>query len=424
MLRCAWRMGQSLSMSARREITKKHAAEYARVSRKAKGVMLDQLVATTGWSRANARRALTAALKRKGPAKAVKRKPRGRMYGYDTLRLLIQVWNLAGRPSGKYLAATMPIWLPKLEKHHELEAKRLNEGTRAQLLAVSGATIDRMLKPTRDGQQLKGLSGTKPGLLLRNSIQVRKAGDEHEQAPGFVEADLVLHCGPTLQGQFVHSLTVTDVHTGWTENAALKNGAHRWIIEAMTDIEARLPFPLVGLDTDNGGEFINHALIAWAGDRDLFFTRSRPYKSNDNAHVEQKNGDVVRRHAFHYRYDTVLELQLLNELYPLVRIRLNMFTATTKAIGWRSNKHGKKTRVYDKPRTPYQRVIDSGVMTVGKAAEFQALFNDTNPAELTRQITAIQTRLIALAKDKTNALTASVSRAKIDEAPKQITRAS
>ncbi|WP_426998243.1 hypothetical protein [Pseudarthrobacter sp. N5] len=115
---------------------------------------------------------------------------------------------------------------------------------------MSGATIDRMLKPTRDGARILGLSGTKPGPLLRNSIQVRRAGDEHEQAPRFVEADLVLHCGPTLAGDFIRSLTVTDVFTGWTENIAVKNGAHRWVIEAMTGIEVRLPFPLVGLDTD------------------------------------------------------------------------------------------------------------------------------------------------------------------------------
>jgi len=327
------------------------------------------------------------------------------------VKLLIQVWNLAGRPSGKYLAATMGIWVPKLEQHGELDEKRPTDHTRTQLLTVSGATIDRMLKPIRDGATLVGLSGTKPGPLLRNSIQVRKAGDEHEQAPGFVEADLVLHCGATLAGEFAHSLTVTDVFTGWSENVALKNGAHRWVIEAMTQIEGRLPFPLVGLESNNGGEFINHALIKWAGERDLFFTRSRPYKSNDNAHVEQKNGDVVRRHAFHYRYDTVLEMQLLNELYQLVRVRLNLFTATTKAIDWRSNKHGKKTRVYDKPRTPYQRAIDSGILTVEKAAEFAALFEATNPAELIRKIITIQTRLIALAKDKTAAITASVSRA-------------
>ncbi|WP_427129139.1 integrase catalytic domain-containing protein [Pseudarthrobacter sp. S9] len=416
-------MGQ-LSMGARREITKKHAAEYGRASKKAKGVMLDQLVATTGWSRANTRRALRTALQRKGPVKAVKRVPRSRSYGYDTLKLLVQVWNLAGRPSGKYLAATMAIWLPKLERFHELDQRRLNEQTRAQLLAVSGATIDRMLKPTKDGARILGLSGTKPGPLLRNSIQVRKAGDEHEQAPGFVEADLVLHCGPTLAGEFIRSLTVTDVFTGWTENIAIKNGAHRWVLEAMTGIEARLPFPLVGLDTDNGGEFINHALIKWAGERDLFFTRARPYKSNDNAHVEQKNGDVVRRHAFHYRYDTAGELRLLNELYPLVRVRLNMFTATTKAIGWRSNRNGRKTRIYDRPRTPYQRVMDSAVLTPERASEFARLFNDTNPAELTRAITAIQHKLIALAKDKTNAITAGISRAEIAEAPEPISRAS
>lgn len=135
---------------------------------------------------------MTAAGKWKGSARAVKRTPRPRTYGYDTLKLLIQVWNLAGRPSGKYLAATMGIWLPKLVKHHELDEERLNEGTRAQLLAVSGATINQVLKPTRDGAQLVGLSGTKPGPLLRNSIQVRKAGDEHEQA--LVSSKPILCC--------------------------------------------------------------------------------------------------------------------------------------------------------------------------------------------------------------------------------------
>jgi hypothetical protein len=192
--------------------------------------------------------------------------------------------------------------------------------------------------------------------------RVRKAGDEHERSPGFVEADLVAHCGPTLVGEFVRTLTVTDVFTGWTENIAIRNSAHRWVIEAMTQIERRLPFPLVGLDTDNGGEFINHALIGWAGDLVIYFTRARPYKSNDNVHVEQKNGDVVRRHAFHYRYDTVTELRLLNELYELVRFRLNLFTATKKAVGWLQNKHGKNTRVYDTQKTPFQRVIESGVL--------------------------------------------------------------
>jgi hypothetical protein len=413
-----------LSMATRREITKKYATDYAKSDKSAKGLILDDLVAVTGWSRANARRALSTARKRKGPAKSVVRKQRGRTYGYDTLKVLISVWRLAGMPSGKYLAATMGIWLPKLQAFGELDAKRLTPAVRAQLLQVSGATIDRLLKPTKDADRPNGLSATKAGPLLRNSITVRKAGDEHEQAPGFIEADMVVHCGPTLAGEFARTLTATDVFTGWTENVAVRNGAHKWVLEAMDEIVVRLPFPMVGLDTDNGGEFINHALINWAGDKDIYFTRSRPYKSNDNAHVEQKNGDVVRRHAFHYRYDTAAELKLLNALYALVRVRLNLFTATTKAIGWRSNKHGKKTRIYDKPRTPYHRVIDSGILTEAKAAELAALMEITNPADLTRGITQIQTQLIALAAAKTRALEASSTRAQIAEARTTLSRAS
>ena len=413
-----------LSLGTRRDITKKYATDYAKSSKTAKGLILDELVAVTGWSRANARRALSTARKRKGPAKTVARKPRGRSYGYDVLKVLISVWWLAGMPSGKYLAVTMGLWLPRLEAFGELDARRLTPAVRAQLLTISGATIDRLLKPTKDADRPKGLSATKAGPLLRNSITARKAGDEHEQAPGFIEADMVVHCGPTLAGEFARTLTATDVFTGWTENVAVRNGAHKWVLEAMDEILARLPFPLVGLDTDNGGDFINHALIRWAGEKDIYFTRSRPYKSNDNAHVEQKNGDVVRRHAFHYRYDTATELRLLNALYALVRVRLNLFTATTKATGWRSNKHGKKTRVYDKPRTPYQRVIDAGILTEAKAAELAALMDTTNPADLTRGITTIQTQLIALAAAKTQALEASSTRAQIDEARELISRAS
>jgi IS30 family transposase len=413
-----------LSMATRREITKKYASDYAKSSKNAKGLILDELVAIMGWSRANARRALSTARKRKGPVKAVVRKARGRTYGYDTLKVLISVWRIAGMPSGKYLAATMDLWLPKLQTFGELDAKRLTPAVRAQLLQVSGATIDRLLRPTKDADRPKGLSATKAGPLLRNSITVRKAGDEHEQAPGFIEANMVVHCGPTLAGEFARTLTATDVFTGWTENVAVRNGAHKWVLEAMDEVVARLPFPLVGLDTDNGGEFINHALIKWAGEKDIYFTRSRPYKSNDNAHVEQKNGDVVRRHAFHYRYDTAAELRLLNTLYALVRVRLNLFTATTKAIGWRSNKHGKKTRIYDKPRTPYHRVIDSGTLTEAKAAELANLMDITNPADLTRGITAIQTQLIALAAAKTRALEATSTRAQIGEARTTLSRAS
>jgi hypothetical protein len=151
------------------------------------------------------------------------------MYGYDTLKLLISVWMLAGQPSGKYLAATIGMRLLKLIEYSEFGADvhRLTEQTRTQLLTVSGATIDRLLKPTRDGMRLTGISGTRPGPLLPTSITVREAGDVHKQVPGSYEIDLVLHCGPTLKAEFARSLAVTDVNTGWTENIALHNGAHR-----------------------------------------------------------------------------------------------------------------------------------------------------------------------------------------------------
>ena len=373
-------------MATRREITKKYASDYAKSSKNAKGSVLDV------------------------------RKRRGRTYGYDTLKVLISVWRLAGMPSGKYLAATMDLWLPKLQAFGELDATGLTPAVRAQLLKISGATIDRILKPTRDADGPKGLSATRAGAVAAELDHVRKAGDEHEQAPGFIEADMVVHCGPTLAGEFARTLTATDVFTGWTENVAVPKGAHKWVLEAMDEIVARLPFPMVGLDTDNGGEFINHALISWAGDKDIYFTRSRRYTSNDNADVEHKNGDVMRRHAPRYRYDTAAELKLLNALYALVRVRLNLFTATTKAIGWRSNKHGKKTRIYDKTRTPYQRVIDSGILTEAKAAELAHMMTVTNPADLTRGISTIQTQLITLAAAKTQALEASSTRAQIAEA--------
>ena len=179
----------------------------------------------------------------------------------------------------------------------------------------------------------------------------------------------------------------------------------------------------MGLDTDNGSEFINHALINWAGDRNIYFTRSRPYKSNDNAHVEQKIGDVVRRHAFRYRYDTALELELLNGLYLLVRVRLNMFTATKKAIGWRANRHGKNIRTNGIPRTPSQRVRESGIMNETSQRQLAEVFEATNPAELTNQITRIQQELTRLAADKNTALFSDLSRAKIDEARTVILRA-
>ncbi|MDP9318899.1 MAG: transposase family protein [Actinomycetota bacterium] len=341
-------------MATRHEITNRYAEEYGRAAKKDKGRLLDELVAVTGWSRANARRAVRTAGRRRGPARAVKRKPRPRRYGYDALKVLIEVWTLVGEPCGKYLAPIMADTLAQLEGFGELGrvADRLDADVRAALVAMSPATIDRMLSPTKAARYPAAKAATRPGATLRSSIGVRQAMDEMEQAPGFFEIDLVAHCGHSLKGEHAWTLTATDVFTGWTENVAIRNRAHSRVVAAIEQVTLRLPYPMLGLDCDNGGEFINHALVAWCAERTIFMTRARAHTSNDNAHVEQKNGDIVRKSAFRYRYDTPAELALLNELWGFVNLRKNLFLPTKKASGWRTTRAGRNTRTYDNLRSP------------------------------------------------------------------------
>lgn len=398
-------------MAARREITKKYAREYQRATKKDKGRMLDELCGATGWSRANARRAIATATKRKGRAGAVVRKPRARTYGYDCLKVLIRVWTLMGEPCGKYLAPIMASSLAQLYTHGELDevADRLTDQVWDQLVAMSPATIDRLLKPTKDTRYPAAKSATRPSTTLRSEIGVRRATDEMEQAPGFFEIDLVAHCGHTLKGEHAWTLTATDVYLGWTVNVAIRNRAYSHVVAAIEQVADHLPYPMVGLDADNGGEFINHALVQWCAERAIFMTRARAHTSNDNAHVEQKNGDIVRKSAFRYRYDTAEELALLSELWQLVNLRKNLFLPTKKATGWTTTKAGRTTRVYDAPKTPLARLRETSALTDEKNHELQMLYERTNPAELTRNINRIQQELIASAADKTTAITDQAS---------------
>ncbi|MDR3069085.1 MAG: transposase family protein [Cellulomonas sp.] len=270
---------------------------------------------------------------------------------------------------------------------------------------MSPATVDRYLAPARARMQVKGMSATRPSPLLRTSIKVRKAGDELDGSPGMVEADTVAHCGPTLVGEFARTLTMTDMATGWTECASVRNNASRWILAAVAQLDGRFPFPLTGFDSDNGSEFINHQVATWLQDHDVAFTRSRPYKKNDQATVESKNNHVVRKHAFYWRYDTPEELDLLNRLWPLVTLRLNFFTPTRKPVGYTTTADGRRRRTYDPPATPWQRVQAAEVLTDEQTAAVAARVHGVNPADLTRQINTIQLALTDLARDKTHTLT-------------------
>jgi len=332
---------------------------------------------------------------------------RRRGFSDDARALLEHVWALMGMPCGKYLVVMLELWLPLLAGAGDLDKPFATEAALAELEAMSAATVDRYLKPARDRMRIKGISTTKPSPLLRNSISIRTCADEAPDKPGVIEADTVAHCGPTLIGEFVRTLTMTDVVIGWTENHSIRNNAAKWITDGIEELQQWFPFDLVIFDSDCGSEFINHDVAGWLQARDIEQTRSRPYQKNDQAHVESKNNHVVRKHAFYWRYDTGQELELLNRLWRLVSLRLNFFTPTKKAVGYTTTADGRKKRIYDKPATPWQRLQASDALDAQHLSVVAARVDGINPADLTRQINAIQMQLLDLAKAKTEALAAA-----------------
>lgn len=399
-------MGEGkIPMAARRQVTNKLRSAYAKAGKGDKGRILDEVMATTGMGRSTARRMLS------GPAlpdpgeQFDGRRLRAKVYSDEARELLEHVWALMGAPCGKYLAVMLQMWLPLLQAAGDLDKPFATPATIAELHAMSPATIDRYLASARRRLQLRGITTTKPSPLLRNSIGLSKVGDDPPSAPGAIEADTVAHCGPSAKGEFARTLTMTDLVTGWTQNAAIRNNASKWIVAAVGDLQHQFPFPLRIFDSDNGSEFINHQVANWLQERDIAQTRSRPYNKNDQATVESKNNHVVRKHAFYWRYDTAEELALLNELWTLVCLRGNFFTPTKKPIAYATTAQGRRRRIYDAPATPWQRVQATGLLTGSQTEQIQARIAGVNPADLTRQINQIQLRLTDLARARTEALT-------------------
>lgn len=401
-------MEGKIDMAARRQVTNKLRTAYQHASKRERGEILDRVVETTGVGRSTARRLLTGPALPDPKAQIDRRRMKPRHYSDPARVLLEHVWMLMGMPCGKYLAVMWPLWQPLLAAAGDLELEGVTAAV-AEIDAMSPATIDRYLKPAKDRMRLKGISTTKPAKLLRNSIQIRTVADERDTLPGAIEADTVAHCGPTLRGEFARTLTMTDMVTGWTENRSVRNNAAVWITAAVDQLTESFPFPVRTFDSDNGSEFINHQVAGWLQARDIAQTRSRPYHKNDQATVESKNNHVVRRYGFHWRYDTPTELDLLNQLWDLVSLKLNFFTPTKKPVDYVTTADGRRRRRYDQPKTPWQRVLDSGVLADGQVATTKARIAGTNPADLTRQITTIQGRLIDLAAAKTQALLANRS---------------
>ena len=261
---------------------------------------------------------------------------------------------------------------------------------------MSPATIDRRLQPARFKGKKRGLSTTKPGTLLKRQIPIRIYTPWDEQQPGFLEVDLVAHCGETTAGTYLNTLTATDLATGWTECLALPNKTQTATHEAIQHLRERLPFPLLGLDSDNGSEFINDLLYRYCLDKKITFTRCRPYRKNDQAHVEQKNWSVVRHTVGYDRFETPAELELLSSIYTDLRLFVNFFQPVQKLIG-NTTKDGVKRKQYDQARTPYQRVLDDPGIAEETKLYLRNLYNSLNPVKIRETLIEKTARLLKIA---------------------------
>ena len=364
----------------RRAYLKAIWVRYNSAPRTAKKPILDEFCAVCGYNRKYAIVLLNKPLLR------VSRKGKpGRRSKYADqrfLEVLGRIWTASDFMCSRRLKAIIPEWLP----HYEQAYKPVDEKTKSLLLTISAATLDRVLKPLRL-RRGKGRSGTKPGTLLRTQIPIRTSNWDID-SPGFMEADTVAHCGNSLAGDFVWSLTMTDIYTGWTECRAVWNKAAPGVVKQVHDIERNLPFKLRGFDCDNGSEFLNHHLVRYFSGRrvPVSFTRSRPYKKNDNAHVEQKNWTHPRHLLGYDRLDNPALLDLINDLYANEWSLYQNYFCPSMKLTSKTKINSKYKKTYDKPTTPYQRLIASGKTIPG----LQSLLIDThqnlNPFKLKKAI--------------------------------------
>lgn len=357
----------ALTMREKQAVTKETAKRYRKATKKERGQILDEFVTLTGYNRSYASYVLRYFGKRAnipGTNVAVvfgkaKRRQRPKYYDEKVQSALEFIWHLLDQLCGKRLAPYLKEIIPVLERFSEID---LDEETRGKLFKISAATIDRMLGPVKKKERLKPKSYTKPGSLLKSQIPIRTFADWDEAKPGFLEIDLVAHDGGDASGEFCQTLDATDIATCWTETVAVRNKAQKWVFEAIEQMKGRFPFPLLGIDSDNGGEFINNNLRRYCKRNKITFTRSRPYRKNDNCYVEQKNYSVVRKTVGYMRHDTEEELLLLNELYTILRLYINFFQPTMK-LTEKTRTGPKVTKKYDKAKTPYQRVLEATLVS-------------------------------------------------------------
>lgn len=375
-----------MSFQSKRELLIQVRPRYREAGKKEKSRILNEFIAATGYKRKYAIKLLnmTGML----PVKQIQRK-RSAYYGPEVVDALCVAWAAANYIGSKRLAPFLEELVPKLEQFDYLD---LTPEVRNQLLKISPATIDRLLKPHRSNANLRGFSTTKPGAILKKQIKIRTFADWDEKGPGFFEGDLVAHCGGSMEGSFLYTLVLTDIQTGWVECLPLLHRSQNAVIQALDYARQLLPFKMLGLDTDNGSEFINYELLAYCEREKITFTRGRSHKKNDQCYVEQKNGAIVRQIVGYDRFDGERAYRQLSELYRAVRLYVNFFQPSMKLKN-KKRDGNKVRRSYETAQTPFQRLLSSEILNKNKYDRLGEIYKLLNPVKILEQINFLQDAL-------------------------------
>lgn len=374
-----------MSVEAKRELLFQVAPRYREATHKEKSIMLKEFLESTGYARKYAIRLLSRPVQ--APVSVQRTRPR--RYGPAVQEALAVAWSAAHYICAKRLIPFLPELIPALERHGHLV---LSEDVRERLLELSPATADRLLRPLREEGKLRGISTTRRGTLLKHQVPVRTFADWIETEPGFLEADLVAHCGHRAEGAFLYTLVLTDVATGWTECLPLLFRTQEAVVQGLERARALLPMALLGLDTDNGSEFLNAELMAYCQRERVTFTRGRAYRKNDQCYVEQKNGSIVRHLVGYDRFEGEAAYRQLAELYRAVRLYVNYFQPSMK-LRTKHRDGARVRRTYESAQTPFQRLVNSGVISQGTRGRLEGIYRTLDPVRLLGQLQALQDAL-------------------------------
>lgn len=386
-----------MSCESRSEYISVQKRRYRRAGKAYKARLLDEVCEVCDYERKYAVKLLNGTRK---PSVGT----RGRKSEYndpELIKALKTCWLRTGLMCGKRLKQALPLWLKHYEKHHGA----LSAECREKLLKISPASIDRLLKPFKAQYRRKRNTGTKPGTLLKNQIPIRTSNEEIDR-PGYLEADTVAHCGGSMSGSFIWSITYTDIQSTWTVTRAVWNKGYEAVVNQTRDVEGKLPFAILGFDCDNGSEFLNHHLKRYLLDRKqpIHFTRSRAYRKNDNAHVEQKNWTHIRELLGYDRLENPAMLKELNALYLDWEQLNNFFKPSLKLVSKMRIK-SRYQKKYDKPQTPFERLKASGILSGAQLARLEREYESLDPFELDKRI---QRRLRKIEKMKQSGESAAV----------------